>query len=242
MEELPYRIVYRPGGLNRTADYLSRSPSILHDSEVDDDAGFEDRVYSLETPNDILKRVLGRQRKDPVIQRAIHQLRTGDTVGTGQFKKVARHLRLVGEFLYFDQRLVVPTDIKKEILRKVHAQGHFGVAGTLEALRRSYFWYKMASDTKLYCRARVICQRVKPSHLPKEPIEPMILGKDNPGAAVGVDIGTLPWGDGEYRYFLVMTYLVTRLVELSPSMTNQPKALLQHLSKVGSTPDSAFKR
>ena len=168
LEELPYRIVYRPGGLNKTADYLSRSPSILHDSEVDDEAGFEDRVYSLDTPNNILKRILGRQRKDPVIH--IHQIRKGDTVGTGQFKKVAKHLRLVGEFLYFDHRLVVPTDIKKEILREVHAQGHFDVAGTLEALRRSNFWYKMTRDTTLYCRACVICQRVKPSHLPKEPI------------------------------------------------------------------------
>ena len=216
LEELPYRIVYRPGGLNKTADYLSRSPSMLHDSEVEDEAGFEDRVYSLETPNNILKRVLCKQKKDPVIQRTIHQIRTGGVAGTGQFKKVAKRLRLVEDSLYFDQRLVIPTDMKKEILRKVHSQGHFGLVGTLEALRRSYFWHKMARDAKLYCRACVICQRVKPSHLPKEPIEPMILGKDYPGAAVGVDIGTLPWGDGEYRYFLVMVDLFTRLVELMP--------------------------
>ena len=62
-------------------------------------------------------------------------------------------------------------------------------------------------------RACVICQRVKPSHFPKEPIETMILGKNYPGAAVVVDIGTLPWGDGEYRYFLVIVDFFTHLVE-----------------------------
>ena len=42
------------------------------------------------------------------------------------------------------------------------------------------------------------------------------LEQDHPGGAVGVDIGTLPWGDGEYRYFLLMVDLFTRLIEIMP--------------------------
>ena len=45
--------------------------------------------------------------------------------------------------LYFDHRLVVPTVLRKEILERVHALGHFGMAGILEALRRSYYWPKI---------------------------------------------------------------------------------------------------
>ena len=44
----------------------------------------------------------------------------------------------------------------------------------------------------------------------------MVLGKDYPGAAVGVDIGTLPWADGEFQYFLLMVDLFPRLIEIVP--------------------------
>ena len=44
----------------------------------------------------------------------------------------------------------------------------------------------------------------------------MILRKDYPGAAAGVDIGTLLWTDGGSRYFLLMVDLYTRLIEVMP--------------------------
>ena len=44
----------------------------------------------------------------------------------------------------------------------------------------------------------------------------MRMTKDHPGAAVGMDIGTLPWADGEYRYFLLIVDLFTRYIELVP--------------------------
>ena len=67
-----------------------------------------------------------------------------------QLKKVSSHLYLKEGVLYFDHRFEVPTVLRKEVLERVHALGHFGMARTLEALRQSYYWPKMARNAKLY--------------------------------------------------------------------------------------------
>ena len=216
LEELPYRVEYRPGSQNLTADYLSRTENLRHDKAVSNEEEFEDRVYILGAQDKMYSKILKKQKEDSVIQRAIDQLEKERVISSGQLKKVSSHLSVEGSALYFDQRLVVPSELRKEILKEVHVLGHFGVAGTLAALRRNFFWIKMARDVRIYCRACIVCQRVKPSLRAKEPIESLVLGKDYPGGAVGVDIGTLPWGDGEYRYFLMMVDLFTCLVELMP--------------------------
>ena len=216
LESLPYRVEYRPGSLNQTADYLSRIPHLERDRKVDDEAEFEGHVYAVGTAERVLKWIVREQLRDPVIQKAVQQWYDLGSVETGQLKKVSSHLYLKEGVLYFDHRFVVPTVLRKEVLERVHALGHFGIAGTLEALRRSYYWPKMARDVKLYCRGCVTCQRVKPSHKSREPIRSMLLGNDYPGRAVAMDIGTLPWADGEYRYFLVIVDLFTRLIEVMP--------------------------
>ena len=48
LESLPYRVEYRPGSLNQTADYLSRIPHLERDNGVDDEMEFEGHVYAVE--------------------------------------------------------------------------------------------------------------------------------------------------------------------------------------------------
>ena len=74
----------------------------------------------------------------------------------------------------------------------------------------------MARDVKQFCRSCVVCQQSKHSNKPKQPVEPMLLGRDSPGAVVVIDIGTLPWADGVFRYFLLMMDLLIRLIEVVP--------------------------
>ena len=74
----------------------------------------------------------------------------------------------------------------------------------------------MAGDAKQFYRTCIVCQRAKPSNRGKQPVEPMLLLKSHPWSAVGVDIGTLPWLDGGYRYFLLMADLFTRQIDLFP--------------------------
>ena len=214
LEELPYRVQYRPGKENKVADYLSRTPNLVYDSNVNREKGFEDRLFSVDIS--LGEQVADRQRNNPVIRQAIQEMKESARVVTGRLKRVANHLRLQGETLLFDNRIVVPKDMQVTVLEKVHSQAHFGRAGTIQSLRRNYFWNKMARDAKIYCRQCVVCQRVKPSNSSGQPIESMKTLKDQPGSAVGMDFGTLPWADGEFRYFLLIVDLFTRMIELVP--------------------------
>ena len=54
-----------------------------------------------------------------------------------------------------------------------------------------------------------VCEAIKQSE------KTMLVWEDVPGSAVGVDIGTLSWADGEFHYFLYGLPF-HRLVELMP--------------------------
>ncbi len=59
-------------------------------------------------------------------------------------------------------KLVVPQSLKDEVLRYVHDTmegGHFGHDKTTQNAKRSFYWYHMNLDTKLYVRTCSICSR-----------------------------------------------------------------------------------
>ena len=153
LEEFDYRVTYRPGKLNVVPDYLSRVPEQSVDVEVQDDGVFEDKIFIAESQGEQGFDFIRLQSEDPVISRARLQLRREGKVGTGQLKKVTSHLVERDGLLCFDDRVVVPRSAIKQVMCKVHAAGHFGQRRMLQLLRRSYFWCKMARDTKEFCRA-----------------------------------------------------------------------------------------
>ena len=85
----------------------------------------------------------------------------------------------------------------------------------------------MTRDTRVYCRGCLTCQRAKPTNIGKEPVQEMDISKSIPGYAVGIDVGTLPWAEGGYRYFLLMVDLFTRYVELCPLADQEASSLVK---------------
>ena len=126
LEELPYRVKYRPGRQNCTADYLSRTPDLRLDMCINNEEPFENKIYLLGQPEEIRNLILDKQRGDPVIQHAINQLHSHGFIREGQLKHMSRRLRIWGDFLCFDERLVVPKELQNDILEKVDNQTHFG--------------------------------------------------------------------------------------------------------------------
>ena len=55
----------------------------------------------------------------------------------------------------------------------------------------------------------------------------MNISKGTPGYAVGIDVGTLPWAEGGYRYFLLMVDLFTRYIELYPLADQEASSLVK---------------
>ena len=78
LEEIPYRIEYRPGTQHRLPDYLSWKPCFEIDRDVNCDDFFEEKINAIDSCNDWMAEMKGEQRKDKLIQDAIRQL--ADTV------------------------------------------------------------------------------------------------------------------------------------------------------------------
>jgi RNase H-like domain found in reverse transcriptase/Reverse transcriptase (RNA-dependent DNA polymerase)/Integrase zinc binding domain/Integrase core domain/Chromo (CHRromatin Organisation MOdifier) domain len=79
-----------------------------------------------------------------------------------------------------DGAIFVPNDpaTRAEILRQNHDDpwmgGHFGCEKTLEAIRKMYYWPRLASYVEEYCDTCDICQRMKaPRHKPYGLLAPL---------------------------------------------------------------------
>ena len=222
LETIPYTIAFRPGSSNQVPDYLSRAPDLTVDEEVNEESFFEDRVYPAEdgwTGDDEagwIERIAEEQRKDFIVNDAKEQLKRSGKVRRGQLKHASDHLNLRGGMLNFDNRLVIPTTLRKEAIGRIHRSSHFGQTRTTELMKRNYFWARMARDVKKFCRNCLICQKVKAKSLPAQPMEQFKEEGWLPGDVVAMDIATLPWGDGLFRYFIIMVDLFSQYVELAP--------------------------
>ena len=222
LETIPYTIAFRPGSSNQVPDYLSRAPDLTVDEEVNEESFLEDRVYPAEdgrTGDDEagwIERIAEEQRKDFIVNDAKEQLNRSGKVRRGQLKHASDHLNLRGGMLNFDNRLVIPTTLRKEAIGRIHRSSHFGQTRTIELMKRNYFWARMARDVKQFCRNCLICQKVKAKSLPAQPMEQFKEEGWLPGDAVAMDVATLPWGDGLLRYFIIMVDLFSQYVELAP--------------------------
>ena len=227
LQGMPLRIETRAGRNNTVADCLSRKPHREIDETVNTEDDFEEKVYYISAREALQKRIEKKQSEDDVISNALAQLQRDGEVSMGQLKRSQDQLKVVNGILLFQDRVVVPQQLRLEVLEAVHAQHHLGTNGTLQSLRKSYFWIKMARDTRIFCRGCLTCQRAKPTNTGKEPIQEMKISNGTPGYAVGIDVGTLPWAEGGYRYFLLMVDLFTRYIELYPLTDQEARSLVK---------------
>ena len=202
LQGLRLEIAVRSGSENNVADYLSRNPAAETDEEVNSEEAFENQIFLAEGTRELPERIANELLCDDVIKDAIIQLRKERRVITGGLKKVGDRLSLVNGKLLFKERLVVPKMLREEVMRSVHTQHHFGKEGTLQSLKRSFFWSGMSKDVETFCRNSLVCHRAKPTNYGKEPIGRMRGHQSIPGYAVGIVIGTLPWSEDGHRYFL----------------------------------------
>ena len=96
----------------------------------------------------------------------------------------------------------------------VHAADHFGQKRTMRLLMRNFYWKSLPQDARKFCSACLVCQRAKASNQPREHLEKFDLTGVGPGDLVAIDIATLPWTDGGFRYFLCMVDMFSRFIEL----------------------------
>ena len=234
LEEYIYHISHRPGKDNHLPDYLSRASNLTMDPSVQDESSFEDKVFSVEVTEEphVSFNLAEAQRSDQVTNDAVNQLKKEGNVSSGQLRKVRGHLKISSDgVLLFQNRVVVPVEARNKVLKSVHAAGHFGRKRTLQSLRRSYFWLGMARDTRIFCQGCLVCQKAKPSNQARVPLQEFKVDGIGPNDLVAMDIATLPWADGRFRYFLCMVDVFTRYVELVPLQDQSAGSLVREFER-----------
>jgi hypothetical protein len=124
------------------------------------------------------------------------------------------------------RQVVVPNDdwLRRDILDRVHSDtlaGHLGCTRTLDLLRRTFWWPRMAKDVNDYVLSCDVCQRMKhragPSHGELQPL-PI---PDGPWESVSLDfVVALPKTQGGYDAVCVFVDRLTKMVHLVPTTTS----------------------
>jgi transposase InsO family protein len=115
------------------------------------------------------------------------------------------------------EQLAIPSSWRTKILHQMHDKGgHFGHDKTYLSLRARYFWPRMYTDCKLYCKTCHICQQTKSATHPEKaemhPWNPTVVG-----GVWGIDIcGPLPAGKNGEKYILVCVEHVSKWIEGIP--------------------------
>ncbi len=118
-----------------------------------------------------------------------------------------------GEFY----QLVVPREMKQDILQQMHdsvLSGHLGTKKTKAKILQGYYWYNLKEDVVLYIRGCDVCGADKvPQRKPKAPMGHLSSGA--PWDTLAIDyIGPLPKTARGNKYILVMTDHFTKYVEV----------------------------
>ncbi len=126
-------------------------------------------------------------------------------------------------------RVAVPDapGLRRSVLHELHDapfSGHPGVAKTLKAVERWYWWPTWRADVKHYVDTCISCQRNKPSNQPPYGLLNPLPIPDRPWGSVGVDfIVGLPeirFDSGETSYYdsiCVFVDRLTKMVHLAPT-------------------------
>ena len=119
--------------------------------------------------------------------------------------------------------LVVPQELKYDVLTSVHGDlhsGHYGTQRTYSTLRLKYFWKGMYKDCRKFSLSCQQCNtRKNPVSPIKAPLQPMKPARINERWAM--DIVHMPLTPRGNKYILTFTEYCSRYVEASPLQNTQ---------------------
>ena len=187
-----YKIVHIPGKRNKIPDATSRYPI----SAADDDGNDSDIVPEMEQTAHVTAmsslssmdnirsvtwdRVREATASDPKMMNLLHTIQSGFR---GNKKFFPKHLRSFYRFrndLYtvdgiviYKKRIVVPANLRSEILDNLHS-AHQGVTSMISRAEHSVFWPGITSDIKTTREKCTHCNIMAPSQPSAPPTEPLL--------------------------------------------------------------------
>jgi hypothetical protein len=126
-------------------------------------------------------------------------------------------------------QIVVPINLRKEILHELHNHknsGHLGIAKTLGKLRQRFYWPNHKADIIRWCKHCKVCQSVNDRLNPKRaPLKQHLVYRKMDRIAVDI-AGPIPMSDKNNCYILVVCDYFTKFSEAYalPDITAQTVA------------------
>ena len=197
---------HKPGTANQAADALSRAPlspeRVMH--------------IEMEAVGSLTRRIQTSQKEDADLSQLIEYMGHGslpeDPVAA---KKVAtqalKGYYLVDGILYFEdstvpgrQRMMVPAQLRRQILLENHSavfSGHFGPKKLMQRVSQYYYWPGMRGDVYQVCKSCVTCLSTQGhKRRSRPPLKCIDVGE--PFECVGMDIKEFDMSSKGNRYAL----------------------------------------
>ncbi|KAF7762626.1 hypothetical protein Agabi119p4_9219 [Agaricus bisporus var. burnettii] len=204
MTRFNYVIKHLPGNKNVLADALSRRPDLTPEGI--------DNENLIALPSTKFINFLTEELEEKIKDKK-------DTITPSeQFTRE--------EDIYtYQGRLVIPddSDIKKELLTRVHdheSAGHPGIAETLRKLTKEVYWPGMNTYVQNYVKGCPICQQYKINRHPLKPPMQPIKGPSvtKPFTQISMDLITdLPPSDGYDAILSIVDHGLTKGIILTPT-------------------------
>ena len=142
-----------------------------------------------------MKRIKEEQLKDKELSSVINCTLNGWGPALGipieissKYWAARSHLSVVdGTLLVFDDRIAIPCNLRKDMLTRIHTDGHLNLSKSQKRAQVSIWWPELSADLKGWDEGCSFCQRH--SHqLRAEPLKPTLLlenlGKNLVGTCV----------------------------------------------------------
>ena len=198
------------------------------DVRVNDEYEFMDRLYyNLPASTTLMDEIFAGQRADTAVALAAKQLKEHGLVKYGRYRN--HQLAMANGFVTRANRVLVPGGLRELVLTRIDNASHPGVNRTFHLLRSQFTWDGMRRDVRRFCNQCDICQRGKGKNKNNEPLEP-IRSACEPRHIVAFDVATLPWSSERHHYFLLVTDLFSKWVEIAPMHDQTSESIITALS------------
>lgn len=225
------KLEFAPGKTIQLADYLSRYEQII---ETKEDKSMSHAVLSINVSDERVNELQKETENDENLKEIINYCLNGWPINK---KHCPSHLKyyyrfkddiiLENKLLFYNDRIIIPTKMRKIILDKLH-EPHFGITKTLQRARMSVFWPNITNEIENLVSNCATCQINAPNKR-NEPLIPHEI-PNKPFVKIGCDIL-----EHEGRDYLAVSDYYSKWIELMKLNGKTAKEINMKLMQIFAT-------